>query len=75
MTAPMNAQLRRIVAENDRNRRAAQALVLQNDIEALDRNNARMRDVLARLVEMGVVEVPLNDDEPIRLVRTLSEGV
>jgi hypothetical protein len=64
----VNAQLRRIVAEPDRNRRAAQALVLQHDIESLARSNARAQVVLARLVDMGVIEIPMDDDEPIRLV-------
>lgn len=70
----MNAQLAAMIRTRDANQRARLAATVQADINAQARKILRCADILARLEAMGVVEVPMDDDEPIRLVRTL-EGV
>lgn len=64
----LNRQLSEMVKSGDRNRRALLAGVVQADIDSLARSNRRVQVVLARLVEIGVVEVPMDDDEPIRVL-------
>lgn len=63
----MNAQLRAMIAERDANQRARLASVVQADINALAAKVLRCADVLARLEAMGVVEIPVDDNDPIRL--------
>lgn len=70
----LNRQLTEIVASNDRNRRATLAWVVQADIDSLAKSNRRCQVILARLVELGVVSIPMDDDEPIELLIAPEEG-
>lgn len=69
----LNRQLTEIVASNDRNRRASLAWVVQADIDSLARSNRRCQVILARLVELDIVSIPMDDDEPIELLLTAPE--
>ena len=71
----LNRQLGEMVTTNDRNRRASLAWVVQADIDSLAKSNRRCQVILARLVEMGIVSIPMDDDEPIDLlIPALEEG-
>lgn len=63
----MNAQLKGMILQRDANKRAQLAAIVQADINAQARTILRFAVILKRLVELGIVEIPLDDDEPIVL--------
>lgn len=64
----LNRDLSELVTTPDRNRRAVLAGIVQADIDGLVRKLRRATVVLDRLAALGVVEVSMDDDEPIRLL-------
>lgn len=70
----LNRQLGLLLATSDRNRRVSLAWEVQADIDSLAKSNRRCQVILARLVELGVVSIPMDDDEPIELLIAPEEG-
>ena len=69
----LNAQLAAMVRERDANKRARLAGIVQADIEAVVQKLFKARRTIDRIVAMGFVEIPIDDDEPLEL-RFIANG-
>lgn len=56
-----------MIRERDPNKRAALAVTIQGDIEAMARRIEYYALIFARLADAGIVTVPLDPDEPVSL--------